>query len=61
MLRRTAGTNAEMATPIIATQQAGDLIVDFGSETSNVYPIFPEFEEPLEPSDYDAYGDTTNW
>jgi len=45
-----------MATPIIATQRAGDL-----SKTSNVYPIIPEFEESLEPSDYDAYEDTANW
>ena len=60
MLRRTVGGNAEAATPIVASQRANDLIVDFNSDTSRIYPIFPEYEEPLEPADLDAYGDTVN-
>jgi hypothetical protein len=46
----------------VTTQQADELIVDFGEqEQANVIPIMPEYEDQLEAADYDAYCDVVNW
>ena len=65
MLRDTVGTTTEESTPVVATAAADgeDLIVDFG-EQANLIPIGAEFEEPLDPADYEAYSgsySSLNW
>ncbi len=44
-----------VATPIAANVKSQDMIVDFG-EKGHLVPIHAEFEEPLHPKDYNAYG-----
>ena len=62
LLTNTAGHNAEALMPFVATQQADELIVDFGEqEQANIIPIMPEYENQLEAADYDAYCDVVNW
>lgn len=54
----------EIATPAVNAQstQSSDMIVDFGEGKEQIVPIFPEFEDDLVPSDYDAYGGgALNW
>ena len=68
MLAPSSTTQEEPMTPFVAkisaTQNAADagpsssdseLLVEFG-EPSNLVPLQAEFDEPLVPSDYDAYG-----
>ena len=54
----------EIATPAVNAQstQSSDMIVDFEEGKEQIVPIFPEFEDDLVPSDYDAYGGgALNW
>ena len=68
MLTPSSAAQEEPMTPFVAkmsaTQNATDagpsssdseLLVEFG-EPSNLVPLQAEFDEPLVPSDYDAYG-----
>lgn len=65
LLQEFLGDNSdEIATPAINSQstQDADMIVDFREGPQNLVPIFPEFEDDLVPSDYDAYGGgALNW
>ena len=62
LLTNTAGRNAEASMPFVTTQQADELIIDFGEqEQANIIPIMPEYEDQLEAADYDAYCDVVNW
>ena len=55
------GEAIDMATPIAAAVDDKGLIVDF-QDHGNIIPIHAEFEDPLVPSDYDAYGGgALNW
>ena len=58
LLKSVDGEAIDLATPIIAhaATKSQDMIVDFGEDAGNLIPIHPEFEEPLVPEDYDAYG-----
>ena len=58
ILKSVDGEAIDLATPIVANiaTRNQDMIVDFGEEHDNIVPIHAEFEEPLVPEDYDAYG-----
>lgn len=59
MLLNTAnGKSEDVATPVVANVSSDEMIVDFGEKPGTLIPIHAEWEEPLVPSDYDAYGGT---
>ena len=62
MLKDLAGGDEDCVTSIVAGAAADDLLVDFNGQEKEVYvPVHTEFDEPLVPYDYDAYGDAINW
>ncbi len=53
--------DVELATPNVANVDDKGLIVDF-QDHGNLVPIFAEYDDPLMPEDYDAYGGgSLNW
>ena len=62
MLKDLAGSEDDSTTPIAAGIAADGLLFDLSGQEKGVYdPVHAEFDEPLVPSDYDAYGDAVNW
>ncbi len=47
--------DVQLATPTVANVDEKGLIVDF-QDHSNLGPIHAEYDDPLMPEDYDAYG-----